>query len=143
MNVNQVMAELKSLGTAQNRKIYGRHGVAGEMFGVSYANLGKLEKKLKGRSDLTVPLWETGNHDAQVLGAKLAEPSEIPAKVLDSWVKGLGDHVIVAAFAGLASQTKSADSKNPQCTQATDVGVGSAGCMTLSTRADDDSLPDR
>jgi hypothetical protein len=35
------MKELKASGTAQNRKVYRRHGVVGEMFGVSYAALGK------------------------------------------------------------------------------------------------------
>ena len=35
MNCQSVLAELKSLGTAQNRKVYGRHGVKGPMFGVS------------------------------------------------------------------------------------------------------------
>ena len=40
-----VLEELKALGTAQNRKVYARHGVQSAMFGVSYANLGKLKKK--------------------------------------------------------------------------------------------------
>jgi len=44
MKITQVMRELKAMGTAQNRKIYGRHGVETEMYGVSFANLGQLRK---------------------------------------------------------------------------------------------------
>ncbi len=43
MTAEQVLAELESMGTAQNRKVYARHGVGREMYGVSYANQGKLK----------------------------------------------------------------------------------------------------
>ncbi|NNE43966.1 MAG: DNA alkylation repair protein, partial [Gemmatimonadetes bacterium] len=47
MTYRETMKALKAAGTAQNRKIYGNHGVTGEVFGVSYAELGKLKKKIK------------------------------------------------------------------------------------------------
>jgi hypothetical protein len=47
MTHNQVMTELKKAGTAQNRKIYARHGATGEMFGVSFATLRSLHKQIK------------------------------------------------------------------------------------------------
>jgi hypothetical protein len=47
MTIEQVLDELKSLGTEQNRRIYKRHGVGENMYGVSYANLSKLRKKVK------------------------------------------------------------------------------------------------
>ena len=47
MTFDETMAELEALGTAENRKVYPRHGVKEPMFGVSYASLGKLEKKLR------------------------------------------------------------------------------------------------
>ena len=40
MTYTQVMKELKTMGTAQNRKVYGRHGVGQNMFGVSFAIMG-------------------------------------------------------------------------------------------------------
>ena len=39
--LSEVMAQLKAAGTAQNGRIYSRHGAAEPMFGVSYAALGK------------------------------------------------------------------------------------------------------
>lgn len=45
MTFSEVMKELKKMGTAQIRKVYARHGVGKDMFGVSYANLNVLKKK--------------------------------------------------------------------------------------------------
>ena len=42
MDSKRILKQLESLGTAQNREVYARHGVTGKAFGVSYANLGKL-----------------------------------------------------------------------------------------------------
>jgi 3-methyladenine DNA glycosylase AlkD len=67
MTEKEILAELRSLGTEQNRKIYSRHGVQGEMFGVSYANLEKLRKKIKTDHMLAGQLWAAGNHDARIL----------------------------------------------------------------------------
>jgi 3-methyladenine DNA glycosylase AlkD len=64
-----VLAQLEALGTAQNRKVYARHGVAEPMFGVSFAHLRKLGKKLHPDHDLARALWASGNHDARRAGA--------------------------------------------------------------------------
>ena len=63
----RVLAKLEALGTAQNRKVYARHGVGEPMFGVSFAHLRKLGKKLRHDHDLARALWASGNHDARVL----------------------------------------------------------------------------
>ncbi len=72
MTAEEVLAALESMGTAQNRKVYGRHGVGREMFGVSYSNLGKLKKKIRIDQEVAETLWASGNHDAMVLAAMVA-----------------------------------------------------------------------
>ena len=49
------------------------------MFGVSYANLKILEKRLKkeGSACLAYELWAAGNHDGCVLAAKIANPTSM------------------------------------------------------------------
>ena len=47
MNFDEVIQTLEEMGTAQNRKIYARHGVGETMFGVSFANLNTLKKQIK------------------------------------------------------------------------------------------------
>lgn len=89
MTLKEALAALKKAGTAQNRKVYGRHGVKGEMFGVSYATLGSLKKKIKLDHVLAVQLWKTGNHDARVLATMVADPAAATGKEIDAWVKDL------------------------------------------------------
>ena len=59
------------------------------MFGVSFANLNKLKKKLKGEHDLGVELWETGNVDAQSLATMIMDPAKLKAKLVEKWVNNL------------------------------------------------------
>jgi hypothetical protein len=60
MTCADVLKELEALGTAQNRKVYARHGVGDKMFGVSFANLAKLQRKIK--TDQTIAAIESRIH---------------------------------------------------------------------------------
>ena len=71
----QLLHEMESLGTAQNRKIYARHGVAGGQYGLSFANLKKLQKRTKKDHALSLALWETANHDCRILATMVADPA--------------------------------------------------------------------
>ena len=105
MNKNQVMKQLKAMGTAQNRMVYGRHLVTDNMFGVSYANLGKLTRQIKVDQELAEQLWATGNHDARVLATMIADPKQITARTLDAWVKEGQDRGTTAALSNLAAKS--------------------------------------
>jgi 3-methyladenine DNA glycosylase AlkD len=105
-SVASVLRELKSLGTAQNRKVYGRHGVSGPMFGVSYANLAKLERRLRGEHALALALWESGIHDARVLATKIADADALTVGQLNAWLKAADNHVLSDAVAEITSRSK-------------------------------------
>lgn len=105
MTYDEVMKELEAAGSAQCRKIYGRHGVKGDQFGVSYAALGKLEKKIKKNQALAEELWKSGNHDARVLAAKIAEPEKCSQKLLEAWAKDLDNYILTDALSGVATRS--------------------------------------
>ncbi|MCB1232729.1 MAG: DNA alkylation repair protein, partial [Verrucomicrobiae bacterium] len=67
--------------------IYARHGVEGPCFGVSYANLGKLTKRLKNErsAELISQLWEAENHDARILATKLVHADILSPELVDRW----------------------------------------------------------
>ena len=134
------MAALKAAGTAQNRKVYARHGVAGPMFGVSYANLGKLQKKIKTDQALAEQLWATGNHDARVLACKIADPTAIKASTLETWSKELDNYVVTDAFSQLVAKTPHAEKKAAAWTKSKKEWIASAGWTVLASLAmrDDD-----
>jgi len=111
MTTKSVVAELQALGTAQNRQVYARHGVGTKLYGVSYANLGKLRKKIGLDHALALALWKSGSHDARVLATMIADPAQVSSATLDQWIRNLDNYVITDAFSGLASRTPHAPTK--------------------------------
>jgi 3-methyladenine DNA glycosylase AlkD len=105
MNAGQTLKKLAALGTAQNRKVYARHGVTGAMFGVSYASLGKLARELQGQHELALELWASANHDARILATMIADPARLGARELGRWVRSLDNYVVTDAFAKLAARS--------------------------------------
>jgi 3-methyladenine DNA glycosylase AlkD len=127
MNLNSALRELKRRGTAQNRKVYRRHGVGENMYGVSFADLRLLAKQIKVDHDLAVQLWHTGNHDARILAALIADPTQFDAKTLDAWSKDLSDYVVTDQFAGLVARTHYWQKKAEKWHTARGEWIGRAG----------------
>ena len=132
MTYQAAMKELKSCGTAQNRKVYGRHGVKGEMFGVSFANLKALARKIKTDHELATKLWESGNHDARILATMVADPERLGAGQLDAWARSLDNYVITDALAGLVARSKHARAKADKWGKSKDDHVGQLGWNLVS-----------
>lgn len=100
-----VLNELEEAGTAQNRKVYARHGVQGEMFGVSFAVLRKMGKRLSSDSELAAVLWATGNHDARVLACMIDDPDVVAKADLVKRAGELCNYIVVDEFAALVAKT--------------------------------------
>lgn len=98
MNKSQAIKALKAAGTAQNRKVYARHGVTGDMYGVSYAALGKLKKQIGTDHALSEALWDTGNHDARVLSCMIADGATATRSNLNSAIREIDNYVLGDAF---------------------------------------------
>lgn len=142
-SASDVLTDLERLGTAQNRKVYARHGVKGAMFGVSYANLKALKKRIGTDHELACALWASGNHDARVLAAMIAEPKRADDALLDAWAADLDDYVLTDALTALTAKSPRARRKMTAWMDAGDEWLGSAGWGLLAQLAmKDDALPD-
>ncbi len=108
MNKTETMKELEALGNERHRATFARHGVTGDVFGVPYADLYKVQKRIGIDQKLAEELWATGNHDARVLAAFIADPAAMKASVIDRWAKTAGNQVTLDSLAGLAAKTESA-----------------------------------
>jgi 3-methyladenine DNA glycosylase AlkD len=144
MNYNDVMNTLESMGTAQNRKIYARHGANENMFGVSFANLKTLKKKIKINHPLAVQLWESGNVDAMSLATMIADPEKVDEATAEAWLKGLDYYLLVDLLVGsVVSKTPYSKKKMEEWTQSDDEWIGQGGWHLLSHMAmKDESLTD-
>ncbi len=113
MDYAGVMAQLKRLGTAQAAKTYARHG-ASKMFGVSFANIYKLQKQIKHDHALAAKLWASGYGEAQVLAALVADPAQVTSSLADQWIKTADSYGTADYLAGLVAKSPVARKKLQQ-----------------------------
>lgn len=132
MTLPETMQLLESLGTEQARKTYRRHGSGDNVFGVSFANLGALKKKIKTDHALAGQLWKTGNFDARALATMIADPNQATAAELDAWVKDANFYGIVDLFAAYAASTPLAPKKREQWMKSKEEYIAQAGWWLLS-----------
>jgi len=143
MGFKEVMAQLESMGTEQNRKIYARHGVKNEMFGVSYANQYALQKKIKVNQELADQLWATGNHDAQLLATLISDPTQMTDKRVEEWVKQMGNYAIMEMFIRFLAKTTLARKKAEKWNKSSEEMIGAAGWGLIGLLAlNDENLAD-
>ncbi len=143
MNCQEVMKQLESMGTAQNRKVYARHGASENMFGVSFANLGKLQKQIKVDHELAEQLWATGNGDAQVLATLIADPQAITDKQAEAWLKDIRDYGMAEMFGRVIAQSAIGQKKAEKWHKSKDEWVGATGWRMIAHMAMNNAeLPD-
>ena len=136
MIFEETMAELEKMGTAQNRKIYQRHGSGPNLYGVSFANLNKLQKKIKKDHSLALKLWSTGNTDAMSLAVMVVDPEAMDEKTIENWVKDAKYYMLVDIFVkDVVSQTNLVEKLIEKWTRSEDEWIGRAGWQLLAVYA--------
>ena len=96
MTLDDVMNELAEKATPTTKATHMRHGAPEPLFGVRIGDLKPLQKKLKGRQELALLLYATGNSDAMYLAGLIADGSKMTRKQLDEWAAGASWHMISA-----------------------------------------------
>lgn len=115
MTLAEAMDALEKAGSAQTCKTYARHGASGPMFGVSFATLKTLVKRIGIDHELALALWDTGNFDARNLAFKIVDPARITAADLDRWVgEASGARMCGGYAAMLAAESPHAAAKAEQ-----------------------------
>ena len=103
-----------------------------DLYGVSFANLKMLAKKLKSDNALAVQLWESDNHDARILATMIADPASIEEGILDGWVKALDNYDVTDAFSDMVARTAHARDKMEAWTSSDEEFIGAAGWQILA-----------
>ena len=136
-DLGSVMAALEAAGTAQNRKVYARHGAAEPMFGVSYAALGKIAKTIKTDHALARQLWDTGNHDARVLALRVADPAALDGPLARRWLGDVDNYILAEGLGGLCAQTPHARELSDSWRDDPDEWPASVGWFIVMCTAED------
>lgn len=137
MNLKEVMSELESLGTEQNRKTYQRHGSGPNLFGVSFANLKALAKKIKSKKtktehELAIQLWKTKNVDAQSLATMILDPKKLDEKTASNWANGIDYSLLAGLLAGCIAESSFAQTVINNWTDSKDEYIRQCGYDTLA-----------
>jgi 3-methyladenine DNA glycosylase AlkD len=138
MEYEGIMKELKKMGTAQNRKIYKRHGSGDNLFGVSFGNLRKMGKRIKTNHELAKKLWSTKNTDAMTLATMIADPAKMKKSDLEMWVKDIDYYVLSDEFAkSLVAKSPYAEELMEKWINSKREYVGRTGWTILALKAMD------
>lgn len=140
MDASEVMDALEAEGSAQTRKIYARHGANEPMFGVSYAALGTLAKRVGRDHELALTLWATGNHDARQLAAKIADPEAMTVGVANDWARDADCYITAGALAGVVAVSPLARCRSDVWRDRRGEWVAAAGWGIVAHTAEDSAV---
>ncbi len=96
--VERVFARLRALGDPRNVQGMARFGinVCPEMaFGLKSADLKALAREIGRNHELSLALWNTGNHDARHLAHLTAEPAKFTEAIAEDWAREFDSWSIV------------------------------------------------
>ncbi|BCC12425.1 hypothetical protein BCM0074_2808 [Bacillus cereus] len=135
MLLEEVMQQLEEYGTEQNRKTYKNHGAKGPLFGVSFANLKLLKKKIKKDHDLAISLWETKNMDAMTLATMILDPMKVTTELLNKWVQEVDYYCLMDVLMTAICTSPIAIERMEEWTNSDDEWIGRAGWSLLANIA--------
>ena len=143
MSLAEAMSTLEKAGSAQTRKTYARHGVEEPMFGVSFATLKTLYKRIGVDHELALALWDTGNFDARNLAVKVVDPARMSPADLDRWANAPSARMCHGYIASIAVEGPHARAKADAWLVSKDEALRCSGWLlagTMSMR--DETVPD-
>ncbi len=86
MTAEEIVEQLKPLGTDAYRNVLRKHGVQEPILGVKIEELKKIQKQVKKDYRLALDLYNTGIYDAMYLAGLIADAPKMTKKDLRHWL---------------------------------------------------------
>src|ERR1044071_558949 len=86
MTAQEIVDQLRPLGTEGYKRILMNHGIPEPVFGVKIEELKKFQKQIKRDYRLALDLYDTGIYDAMYLAGLIADDPQMTEADLDGWV---------------------------------------------------------
>jgi 3-methyladenine DNA glycosylase AlkD len=135
MTTIQILEELKKAGSEQTKKIFLRHGAKEPFYGVSIADLKKIQKKVReNQQQIALELFASGISDAQYLAALMADGSKMSTKELQTWA-GAAEWSMISEFsvAWVAAENEKGFDLALKWIDAKKPNIASSGWATISS----------
>jgi 3-methyladenine DNA glycosylase AlkD len=87
MTANEIVAQLKALGSDSYKSVLLKHGIQEPVFGVKVEELKKIQKRVKKDHELALDLYDTGIYDAMYLAGLIADDAKMTKKDLHRWAE--------------------------------------------------------
>jgi 3-methyladenine DNA glycosylase AlkD len=142
MIASDVLKKLKKLGKPKTAEIYRRHGATGEVWGVSFADLGTLKKQIKTDHNIAQSLWKSGVLDPRTLALMIADPATLTPAEADEWLAQASADVLLGYLAQLVARTSFARDKLQVWTQSEEDFPRTTGYTLLAVLLAADQISD-
>ncbi len=83
---NEILEELKPLGSDSYKRVIFNHGVSEPCYGVKIGDMQKIVKRIKMDYRLALDLYATGVYDAMYLAGLIADDARMTKADLENWV---------------------------------------------------------
>ncbi len=80
MTAEEIVEELRTLGSESIKKVLRNHGVREPFFGVKIGDMKKIQKRIKKDYQIALDLYDTGNYDAMYLAGLVADDAKMTRK---------------------------------------------------------------
>ena len=86
MTANDILEEIKPLGSDGYKRVMFNHGVKEPCYGVKISDMQKIVKRIKMDYQLALDLYDTGVYDAMYLAGLIADDARMTRQNLQHWV---------------------------------------------------------
>lgn len=87
MTAEQILDEIRPLGSDSYKRVIFNHGVKEPCYGVKISDMQKIVKRIKKDYQLALDLYDTGVYDAMYLAGLIADDEKMTRQNLEHWVE--------------------------------------------------------
>jgi 3-methyladenine DNA glycosylase AlkD len=87
IRAQEILDEMRPLGSEAYKKVMLKHGVREPLFGVKIEHLKKIQKRIKKDYQLALDLYDTGVYDARYLAGLIADDARMTKRDLQHWLE--------------------------------------------------------
>jgi 3-methyladenine DNA glycosylase AlkD len=134
MTAKEILTNLKLLGKENYKSIIIKHGIPEPLYGVSIAELKKIEKRVKKDHRLSLQLYDSGIYEARYLAGLIADESKMTRQEIEHWAKTANCTALSQyTVAWVAAESKYGFDLAKKWIESSDDKMSTAGWATLSS----------
>ena len=134
MTADEIVKQLKPLGSDSYKKTLLNHGIKEPAYGVKIEELKKYQKRIKMDYQLALDLYDTGIYDAMYLAGLIADDLKMTKKDLRQWVAKANCNMLREyTVSWVAAQSNFGHELAKEWIESEKEGIAAAGWATLSS----------